>query len=68
MAHYLTLREFISDCGGFTEASKIMLVSPQTLFNATKANRSIMVKLNDHKKYIQAYEIKPFPIRKLSKM
>ena len=68
MAHYLTLKDFIDECGGFTDAAKEMMESPQTLFNAIKANRSILVKLNDNKNYIQAYEIKPFPIRKLSRM
>lgn len=65
MYQYQLLNEFINDCGGFTDASKVMNTTPQTLFKAAKSNRQILVKLNATKDYIEAFEIKPFPSQKL---
>jgi hypothetical protein len=68
MALYQSLPEYIHHCGGFTDASRNMATTPQTLFNALKAKRQILVKLNESKDYMEAYEIKPFPCQKLSKV
>lgn len=68
MYHYQRLDEYIKACGGFTDASKNMNTTPQTLFKAVKSNRQILVKLSKTKDYIEAVEIKPFPCHKLTKI
>lgn len=68
MALYQLLPEYVHECGGYTHAGKMMNEKPQTLYNAIKADRKIMVKLSDTKDYIEAYEIKPFPSQKLNKV
>lgn len=68
MPIYQSLPEYIVDCGGFTPAGRYMDTTPQALSQALKANRQILVKLSESKEYIEAYEIKPFPCQKLSKV
>ena len=68
MPIYQSLPEYINECGGFTSASRHMGTLPQTLFNAVKTNRMILVKLTSCKEYMEAYEIKPFPCQKLTKL
>lgn len=66
MTHFLSLNEFVDLCGGLTNAALPMNTNAQTLFNAIKANRKILVKLDNKNHYLTAYEIKPFPNKRLN--
>ena len=68
MALYQLLPEYVHECGGYTDAGRRMNIKPQTLYNAIKADRQILIKLSNTKDYIEAYEIKPFPSHKLNKV